>query len=105
MEESNLYKDNTSSMKLERNGQDSCGQKSRHIDIRYFWFKDHLKEEKKKLVYCLTEQMLTDFFTKSLQGNLFKKFRCVVMGWDPILVLQEEYLEEYSDTLKERVEK
>ena len=92
-------------MKLERNGQNSCGQKSRHINIRYFWVKDRLKDEKKKLKYYRAEQMLAHFFTKLLQGNLFKKFRRMVMGWGPILVLQEEYLEEYSDKLKERVEK
>ena len=103
--ENTLYQDNTSAMRMERNGRDSCGQKSRHIDIRYFWVKDRLKDEKNKLEYCPTELMLADFFTKPLQGNLFKKFRRVVMGWDPISVLQKEYLEEYSDKSKERVEK
>ena len=49
---------------------------------------------------------MADFFTKPLQETLFKKFRrVVVMGWDPISVLQKEYREEYSDELKERVEK
>ena len=105
MKESAIYQDNTSSIKLERNGLDSCGQKSRHIDIRYFWVKDLVKDVKNKLKYCLTKQMLAGFFTNPLQGNPFKKCRCVVMGWDPISVLQEEYLEEYSDKLKERVEK
>ena len=92
-------------MKLERNSWESCGQKSRHIDIRYFWVKDRLKDEKKKLEYCPTEQILAGFFTKPLQGNLFKKFWRVVMGWDPISVLEEEYLDEYSDKPKEPVEK
>jgi len=31
-----FYQDNQSAMRLERNGRQSCGQKSRHIDIRYF---------------------------------------------------------------------
>jgi hypothetical protein len=30
--------------------------------------------------HCPTEQMLADFFTKPLQGSLFRKFRDVVMG-------------------------
>ena len=34
--ENTLYQDNQSAMKLEKNGRASCGQKSRHIDIRYF---------------------------------------------------------------------
>ena len=58
---------------------------------------DHLQNKPNKLEYCPTELMLADFYKASLQGNMFKKFRCVVMGWDPILVLQKEYHEEYSD--------
>jgi hypothetical protein len=32
------------------------------------------------VVYCPTEQMLADFFTKPLQGNLFRRLKRVVMG-------------------------
>jgi len=31
-----FFQDNQSAMKLEKNGRASCGQKSRHIDIRFF---------------------------------------------------------------------
>ena len=103
LKENTLYQDNTSAMKMERNGRDSCSQKSRPIDIRYFWIKDRLQNAPNKLEYCPTEQMLADFFTKPLQGNLFKKFRHVVMGWDPISLLQKEYREKYSDELKRSV--
>ena len=59
-------------------------------------------DEKNNLEYWPTNQMLADFsMLKPLQGNLFKKFRRVVMAWDAILVLQEEY----SDKFKERIEK
>jgi len=37
--------------------------------------------------YCPTEQMLADFFTKPLQGSLFKCFKRVVMGLDHVLTL------------------
>ena len=36
LNENTLYQDYTSAIKLECNGWDSCGQKSQHIDIRYF---------------------------------------------------------------------
>ena len=32
--------------------------------------------------------MLADFFTKPLQGELFRRLRRVIMGWDPIQILQ-----------------
>jgi len=51
--------------------------------------------------YCLTEQMLVDFFTKPLQGALFKLFKCVIMGLDHIKSLW--HLE--SDPTEEHVEK
>jgi hypothetical protein len=45
--------------------------------------------------------MLADYFTKPLQGNVFRKFRSVIMGYTHIneLLLDPDFL------LKERVEK
>ena len=39
--------------------------------------------------YCPTEQMLADFFTKPLQGSLFRKFWDVIMGHKHIDSLKE----------------
>jgi KUP system potassium uptake protein len=75
-----FHQDNKSTIKFEENGRKSCGPNSRHIDIRYFWIKDRLGLEDFEVRYCPTEQMLADFFTKPLQGGLFKKLRAVVMG-------------------------
>ena len=38
--------------------------------------------------YCPTEQMLADYFTKPLQGSLFRRFREVIMGWNHIDTLK-----------------
>jgi hypothetical protein len=67
-------------MKLEKNGRMSAGQKSRHIDIRCFWIKDRVEANKINIRHCPTLAMLADFFTKPLQGHLFRRFRDVVMG-------------------------
>jgi hypothetical protein len=86
----NIYnQDNQSAMRLEKNGKKSEGQKSRHIDIRYFWIKDRLEKDNVKVMYCPTEAMLADFFTKPLQGNLFRRLREVIMGREHIRKLQE----------------
>ena len=81
--------DNQSAIKLEVNGRASAGQKSRHIDIRYFWVKDRVKSEKIDIVHCPTEEMLADFFTKPLQGQLFEKFKKVLMGHAHINTLKQ----------------
>ena len=78
--ERTLHQDNESTIKLLRNGQKSAGQRSRHIDIRYFWITDRLKQEGIGVQYCPTEIMLADFFTKPLQGNVFWAMRDVVQG-------------------------
>ena len=81
--EDDFFQDNTSAMKLESNGLQSCGEKSRHIDIRFFFIKDVLKRENIELKHCPTERMIADFFTKPLQGGLFKKLRDMIMGQTP----------------------
>ena len=40
-----FYQDNMSAMRLESNRLKSRGEKSRHIDIRFFFIKDVLKRE------------------------------------------------------------
>jgi hypothetical protein len=72
--------DNESAIKMEQNGKASCGQRSRHIDIRYFFITDHSKRHSIQITHCPTEDMLADFFTKPLQGSLFRKFRSVLLG-------------------------
>ena len=79
--ESNVFKqDNKSAIKLEKNGRTSAGPKSRHINIRYFWMNNRLKSEGIEVRHCPTLQMIGDFFTKPLQGNLFRKFCHVILG-------------------------
>jgi hypothetical protein len=98
----NIYnQDNQSAIRLEKNGKKSEGQKSRHIDIRYFWVKDRLDSNDVSIVYCPTESMLADFFTKPLQGNLFRRLRDVIMGREHISKLQ---FYASNATSKERVE-
>jgi hypothetical protein len=75
-----FHQDNESAIKMEQNGKASSGQRSRHINIRYFFITDHSKSNNIRIVHCPTEDMLADFFTKPLQGNLFRKFRAVLLG-------------------------
>jgi hypothetical protein len=89
LKENVFYQDNQSTIRFEKNGRKSCGPNSRHIDIRYFFIKDRLGLGNIDVEYCPTEQMLADFFTKPLQGSLFRKFRDVIMGHKHISTLRE----------------
>ena len=90
LKENILYQDNQSAIKIEENGKKSGGQKTKHMNIRYFFIKDRLKSEGIKVVYCPTGKMIADFFTKPLQGRLFRKFRDVVLGYIHISELKDE---------------
>ena len=89
LRENIVYQDNESAIKLEKNGRMSCGQKSRHINIRYFFITDRIKAGEVSVQHCPTEAMLADFFTKPFQGGVFHRFRNVIMGWTPISALAE----------------
>ena len=80
-------------MKIIKNGKRSSGQKTKHMDNRYFWIKDRLKSEEIQVIYCPTTKMIADFFTKPLQGNLFRKLRDVVMGYKHVTELIEGNVE------------
>jgi hypothetical protein len=75
-----FHQDNQSTMNFLKNERKPCGPNSWHIDIRCFFAKDRLELDKFTVVHCPTEQTLADFFTKPLQGSLFRRLREVVMG-------------------------
>ena len=95
------YQDNESAMRLERNGIQSAGKKSRHIDIRFFFIKDRIKKGDIHLLYCPTEDMLADFLSKPLQGHLFIRFRDQIMGITPVTPIDDPSLR--SAPAQERV--
>ena len=81
-----LYQDNESCIKLANNGKASSSKRTRHIHIRYFFVTDRVKGNELEIEYCPTEEMLGDFFTKPLTGQLFAKFRNNILG-----ITEEDY--------------
>ena len=86
--EKRLHQDNQSTMKMLKNGKSSCWGQSRHVNIRYFWVVDRLKEMSISVEFCPTLTMVSDFFTKALQGSLFRRMRDVVQGIQPRSILE-----------------
>ena len=73
-------KDNESTMLLAKNGQSSSTKNTRHIDIRYYFITDQVTKKRIRIEHCPTATMSGDFFTKPLQGSLFRKFRQLIMN-------------------------
>ncbi len=68
-----------------------------------FFVKDRIDNGKLLIEYCPTESMLADFFTKPMQGTLFRLFRDVILGHHPISDLVDYSVQ--STRSKERVGK
>ena len=83
---------------MEKKNLRPCGDKSRHIKIRYFFIKDILENDGINLQHYKTELMLADFLTEPLQGSLFKRMRDIIMGITPFPV--EERVGKYRKVSK-----
>jgi len=75
-----LLQDNGSCIKLANNGKASSSRRARHINIRYFFDTDRVKNKEIEIYYCTTKEMIEGFFTKSLQFTLFIRFRNSILG-------------------------
>jgi hypothetical protein len=76
-----IYRDNTSSMKLEANGKSSSGKRTRHFDIKYFYITDLIKRDLVQIEYCPTDEMIADYMTKPLVGGKFQALRNLIMNF------------------------
>ena len=75
-----FYQDNKSAMLLEKNGKFSSSKRTKHMNVRYFFIMDRIKNKEVSLHHCGTESMIADYFTKPLQGKKFMDFRKVIMN-------------------------
>ena len=78
-----VFQDNQSAILLEKNGKASSSKRTKHINIRYFFVTDRVKNGELSIEWCPTGDMIGDFMTKPTQGALFKKFRDQIMGVIP----------------------
>ena len=75
-----VYRDNTSSMRLEENGKASSGKRTRHFHIKFFYITDLINRNEIQIKYCPTEDMIADYMTKPLVGVKFEHFRKLIMN-------------------------
>ena len=75
MSKKNLYQDNKSAILLEKNGKKSSSKSTKHIVIQYYFITDRVKADELDIEYCMTGDMVADYFMKPLQGKKFYQFR------------------------------
>jgi hypothetical protein len=83
-----LLQDNQSAIKMETNGRASAGQRSRHLNIQYFFIHDMKKKGNIQIKYCPTDKILGDYMPKPLHGKKFNKQRNAIMHLVPTTAAQ-----------------
>ena len=76
---SRVYQDNKSTITLADKGR-STSERTRHINIRYFFIKDRSESGEIAIEYLPTLEMISDVLTKPLQGALFVKLRRALLN-------------------------
>lgn len=76
-----IFQDNLSTIQLIANGQPNS-ERTRHVDIRYFFLHDRQQKGDVKLIYKRTEDMTADILTKPLQGDLFRRLRTQLLNFE-----------------------
>ena len=74
-----IYQDNKSCMALMNKGK-STSERSRHVDIRWFWLKERIDNREIELIYLPTSEMYANLLTKPIQGAQFEKERRGLTG-------------------------
>ena len=74
MPAASVFQDNLSTIAMIRSGKPTS-DRTRHVNIRFFFVHDREANEEIKVEYKPTKQMLADIFTKPLQGDLFVQLR------------------------------
>ena len=59
-----IYEDNQGAIALANNPEHHA--QTKHIDVQYHFMRDSMENERVKLKYCLTKEMIADALTKSL---------------------------------------
>ena len=78
-----VLQDNTSTISLSTKGP-SNKERTRHIAIRYYWVKDRVLAGEVEVKHLGTSDMIADFLSKPLQGELFRKLRKLLLNWDKV---------------------
>ena len=77
-----MYQDNMSTIALVENGR-ALNERSRHINIKFFFVSDRVEKGEIVVKYMPTDDMIADLLTKPLQGEKFRAMRDKILGLEP----------------------
>ena len=69
-----IFEDNQACIAMAKNPQQH--KRTKHIQVRYYFIREHLESGELKLTYCNTLNQLADCFTKLLSGPSLRSMIC-----------------------------
>jgi hypothetical protein len=75
-----VYQDNMSTISMVKAGKPTS-DRSRHINVRYFFIKDRVDSGEIAIQYLPTDEMTADILTKPLVGEKFRKLKAKLLNW------------------------
>lgn len=78
--DTHVYQDNRSTILMCKKGRKVLSKRTCTMHVRYFAIKDNIEKGYLKVMHLGTHEMLSDFFTKPLQGSKFRDFRNLILG-------------------------
>ena len=73
------FEDNSGALELAKSPK--LRPRTKHINLPYHHFREHVRKRIIQLFPISTEFQLADICTKPLPRNLFERFRKSIMGW------------------------
>ena len=80
-----IKQDNTSTIKMAKEGRRTRGKRTQCIEIRYFYITEKIKDSLIVISYCPSKET-RDYLSKPLQGSLFRMHHNEITG-----ITNEEY--------------
>jgi hypothetical protein len=77
-ETTTIWEDNQSTIAYSLNAMVS--EKTKHIDLKFDFVKDHVEQGTVRLMYLPTDQMVADTLTKPLPGPTLSRHTSAMMG-------------------------
>ena len=78
---STVWEDNSACLTLANLEPPRMTPRSKHIAVKYHWFRSKLKPNKIEIKKIDTKEQLADILTKGLRAEQFRKIRKLLMGW------------------------
>ena len=78
---SRVFEDNKACRKLASSIMPKLTPRSKHIAVKYHWFREHLEALNIEILPIDTKEQLTDIFTKGLTQKEFENKQRLVCGW------------------------